>query len=134
MIFICEQIGSEMIRLDGMRDGKMAAAQELWMLQRLNILSQLSEADGEVWKAALGLATATRQLAGLAAITVEGLPKREYNSVYLPTLTQPGASGLLVPLSGEDSWRQDGENRERMAKKRAKMGEIWPKKKRAGGR
>ena len=88
----------------------------------------------QVWKAALGLATATRQLAGLAAITVEGLPKREYNSVYLPTLTQPGASGLLVPLSGEDSWRQDGENRERMAKKRAKMGEIWPKKKRAGGR
>ena len=60
-----DEIGSEMVRLDGMRDGKMAAAQELWMLQRLNILSQLSEADGEVWKAALGLATATRQLTGI---------------------------------------------------------------------
>ena len=28
----------------------------------------------------------------------------------------------------------DGENSEKMAKKRAKMGEIWPKKKRAGRR
>ena len=85
-----DEIGSEMIRLDGMRDGKMAAAQELWMLQRLNILSQLSEADGEVWKAALGLATATRQLTGLAAVVVEGLPKREYNSVYLPAGSHEG--------------------------------------------
>ena len=33
-----------------------------------------------------------------------------------------------------ESWRQDGENSEKMAKKRAKMGEIWPKKKSAGRR
>ena len=28
-----------------------------------------------------------------------------------------------------DSWRQDEENSEKTAKKRAKMGEIWPNKK-----
>ena len=33
-----------------------------------------------------------------------------------------------------ESWRQDGENRERTRKNGAKMGEIWPKKKSAGRR
>ena len=31
-----------------------------------------------------------------------------------------------------ESWRQDGENREKTRKNGAKMGEIWPKKKSAG--
>ena len=33
-----------------------------------------------------------------------------------------------------ESWRQDGENREKTRKNGAKMGEIWPKKKSAGRR
>ena len=45
------------------------------------------------------------------------------------TVTEP-APCLLVPLL--DSWRQDGENSEKTAKKRAKMGEIQPSKKSAG--
>ena len=53
-----------------------------------------------------------------------------FGSRFRPLRNRPPVFWCHFP----ESWRQDGENSEKTAKKRAKMGEIWPKKKSAGRR